>query len=484
MLFNTFEFAVFFVLVLGVYYCLTRRAQNVMLLGASYLFYGWWDWRFCGLLLASTLVDYLVGRVMAAQDRDTLRGRRVRRACLGVSLTVNLGLLAFFKYFGFFVESAAALLESVGLQPNMPLLTVLLPVGISFYTFQTLSYTIDVYRGQRGAVKDPVTFGLYVAYFPQLVAGPIERSTRLIPQFERDRVVDGERLAGGVWLILLGLFKKMAIADAVAPYVDEAFAAGQSGDWLFLLCGAWLFALQIYGDFSGYTDMARGVSRLLGIELGVNFRQPYFASSITEFWRRWHISLSGWLRDYLYIPLGGSRGGGRWGWKTYRNLLLTMLLGGLWHGAAWTFIIWGGLHGLLLAAHKAWLRGKQPGYHDPLASVGSFLKRLVFTAITFHLVVLGWVFFRAPDLTTAWAYVEGIVTLRDGEGYVGTMGLGRVAFFVGLVLLIDVPQALGRRHEVALAWPWPVRGALAGVMLILICLLGPSDDTPFLYFQF
>lgn len=474
MLFNTFEFAVFLVVVLGLYYCLTRKAQNVGLLIASYAFYGFWDWRFCALLFGSTVVDYTVARLMAVLPHR-------KRALLLVSLTVNLGVLGFFKYFDFFVDSAVAMLTSLGLEANPALLGVLLPVGISFYTFQTLSYTIDVYRGKTTPKRDPVTFALYVSYFPQLVAGPIERSTRLLPQLQNPRTVDGQSFSSGCLLILIGLFKKIAIADSVAPMVDEAFGSAGTASGAFLLLGVLLFALQIYCDFSGYTDIARGVSRLLGIELCVNFRQPYFASSITEFWRRWHISLSTWLRDYLYIPLGGNRKGR---FNTYRNLMITMLLGGLWHGAAWTFVIWGALHGLYLCAHKLWLRGQEPAYIDPFASVGSFCKRLFLTACTFALVCLAWVYFRADGLAQANSIVWGIATLREGTGYVGMSGLMLLAMYVGLMLLVDLPQALSGRQEAMLGWPWPVRGGVAGAMVVLLFLLSPVHDTPFIYFQF
>lgn len=474
MLFNTFEFAVFLVVVLGLYYCLARKAQNVGLLIASYAFYGFWDWRFCALLLGSTVVDYTVARLMAAMPKR-------KKPLLMVSLAVNLGVLGFFKYFDFFVDSAVAMLTSLGLESNPVLLGVLLPVGISFYTFQTLSYTIDVYRGKTTPERDPVTFGLYVSYFPQLVAGPIERSTRLLPQLQNPRTVDGEKFSSGCLLILIGLFKKIAIADSVAPMVDEAFGSAGTASGAFLLIGVLLFALQIYGDFSGYTDIARGVSRLLGIELCVNFRQPYFASSITEFWRRWHISLSTWLRDYLYIPLGGSRRGR---FNTYRNLMLTMLLGGLWHGAAWTFVVWGALHGLYLCAHKLWLRGEEPAYYDPFASLGSFCKRLFFTACTFALVTLAWVYFRADGLAQANGIVWSILTLRDGTGYVGMSGLMMLAMYVGLMLLVDWPQARSGRQEAMLSWPWPVRGGVAGAMVVVLFLLRPAHDTPFIYFQF
>jgi D-alanyl-lipoteichoic acid acyltransferase DltB (MBOAT superfamily) len=301
MLFNSFEFLVFFPLVLALYYVLGRRGQNLLLLLASYLFYGWWDWRFCSLLALSTLIDFFCGLAM---DRWPDR----KRVWLAVSVVAGLGILGFFKYFNFFVDTAALALSTLGVEPHLPVLRIVLPVGISFYTFQTMSYTLDVYRGHLAPTRNLLDFGLYVAFFPQLVAGPIERATHLLKQFAAPRVVTRSMIESGCFLILLGYFRKVVIADGVSPMVETIFASSATAPWHQLVTGAVLFSIQIYGDFAGYSDIARGLSRLLGIQLMVNFKQPYLSRNITEFWRRWHISLSTWLRDYLYIPPGGKPG--------------------------------------------------------------------------------------------------------------------------------------------------------------------------------
>ena len=311
MLFNSIEFAVFLPIVVGIYYSLEKRLQNLFLVAAGFFFYGWWDWRFCGLLAFSIVLDYTCAlRIRSKPERAKL--------FLGLSLCGNLGVLSFFKYFDFFAASLAELFSSMGWGIDLPLLNVILPVGISFYTFQTMAYTIDVYRGKIEPSRDLHVVALYVSFFPQLVAGPIERPGRLLGQFERARRVDASKIASGAFLILLGLFKKMAIADAVAHRVNVVFSSAADASWVVLLEGAWLFSFQIYCDFSGYSDIARGTARLFGIDLMRNFNQPYLAADITDFWRRWHVSLSSWLRDYLYIPLGGNRKGIL---KTYRNLL-------------------------------------------------------------------------------------------------------------------------------------------------------------------
>ena len=475
MLFNSVDFLIFLPIVLVVYYCLTRKAQNLLLLAASYLFYGWWDWRFVSLLLISTFVDYWAGLFIADS-----RGRR-RKAFLLLSICVNLGILGFFKYFNFFVASAVDLLTQLGLEPNIPLLQIILPVGISYYTFQSMAYTIDVYREQAEPCRDPIIFALYVAYFPQLVAGPIERSQNLIHQLNSDRKVTQDQLHSGAMLMLIGFFKKLAIADAIAPMVEKAFApdlvAGHA--WPTLLAGVWLFAIQIYCDFSGYSDIARGTSRLLGIELMVNFNQPYLSTNITEFWRRWHISLSTWLRDYLYIPLGGNRHGRL---NTYRNLMLTMILGGLWHGAKWTFVAWGTLHGLYLAVHKL-ISGERKHPRPQALPMSRFLLRLPAILITFHLVLLTWVFFRAENLTTAIHYLTGILTLRGGDAHLPSMAV-QVGFVVLLVLMLDWPQYRSDDHLAMMRWPWVVRGIVMALMVLLIILRTPDGQTPFIYFQF
>jgi len=479
MLFNSWTFPAFFALVWLAYRQLQHRAQNVLLVVASYVFYGWWDWRFLSLLAISTVVDFTCGRwVYEASDP------KIRLRYLRVSLLTNLGILGFFKYFNFFVGSVASGLAALGLEANTPVLQVVLPVGISFYTFQTMAYTIDIYRGREQPTQSMLDFALYVAYFPQLVAGPIERSTHLLPQIIAPRFVTATQLTSGLELILMGFAKKVLIADSVAPYVNEVFADPTGMGKAELALGVYLFALQIYGDFAGYTDIARGISRLFGIELGLNFRQPYVSSNITEFWRRWHISLSSWLRDYLYIPLGGNRHGEL---MTYRNNFLTMVLGGLWHGASWNFVVWGALHGGYLAVHKLSLGKQRVGLTPFPDGVASWGRLLVKGAVTFHLVCLAWIFFRADTLADSWAFLVGLAS-----GPFATTGLGDVAkmalvlgFFGGLTLLMDL-GCWKRDAEVPVPqdWPWWVRGSLYGTLVGLLLLLGESDAQPFIYFQF
>jgi alginate O-acetyltransferase complex protein AlgI len=468
--FNSWVFAFFFAAVLLLYYRLPWRAQNRMLLAASLIFYGWWDWRFLGLLFLSAGIDYVAGRGM----EGAVPARR--RRLLVLSMCSNLGILAAFKYFGFFAGSLAAVLETVGLRPDLPTLQIVLPVGISFYTFQSMSYTIDVYRGHLAAVRSPLLFFLFVGYFPQLVAGPIERATNLLPQLARARRVTAEMVASGTLLLLIGLARKVLIADNIAPLVDEVFGAPGAASSAQLAAATALFGLQIYCDFAGYSDMARGMSRLLGIELMENFRRPYFATSITEFWRRWHISLSSWLRDYLYIPLGGNRKGEA---RTYVNLMLTMLLGGLWHGASWTFVAWGGLHGAALAVHKRWTqlrseRGLPPGR---LGLAG----RAVGWGVTLVVVGAGWVFFRAPDFAAAGEVFGGMLAGRDGHDIPWLVTLLTAS---AAVAFLDIPQHLADTPTAMLRWPLPARGLVYAVLILAIAVFGGDADVPFIYFQF
>ena len=471
MTFNSLQYAVFLPCVFAVYWALRRRAQNVLLLCASYVFYGAWNWRFLGLLVFSSVVDFAIGRALGHVD-----GERRRRALLVTSLVVNLGVLGFFKYFDFFVDSAAELLSSIGLGTTTPALEILLPVGISFYTFQSLSYTIDIYRRRLEPVGSVLDFCTFVAYFPQLVAGPIERAAHLLPAIQRTRQrPDWYQLRSGCLLILLGLFKKVAIADALAATVSTAFHDGElgTGHWLTLLVGAYAFALQIYCDFSGYSDIARGSSRLLGIELMRNFEQPYLSRSMTEFWRRWHISLSAWLRDYLYIPLGGNRRGSR---RTSINLMLTMLLGGLWHGAAWTFVAWGALHGSYLALDR-WTGRASPDVDRPLRVAD--VTRVMWT---FHLVCLAWVFFRAETIGGAFAYLGRLAAFDTGE-----LSLGSIVLVVagGLaVLALDLSQRNSGHHDAVLRWPEWRRGLVYGALIGAIVLFSGGSPVPFIYFQF
>jgi D-alanyl-lipoteichoic acid acyltransferase DltB (MBOAT superfamily) len=350
-------------------------------------------------------------------------------------------------------------------------------VGISFYTFHGISYSFDVYRRHIRATDDPITFAVFVAYFPQLVAGPIGRAQIQLPQFERARIrPSADQVRSGLFLILLGLFKKVAIADALAPFVNTAFGSAKTAGAVQLLLGAYAFALQIYGDFSGYSDIARGSSRLLGIELIRNFDQPYLSRNITDFWRTWHISLSTWLRDYLYIPLGGNRGGTV---ATYRNLMLTMLIGGLWHGAAWTFVAWGGLHGLFLCAHRA-LGRRRPRAESHMTP--HWRRDILPILGTFHLVCLAWIFFRASTFQQAFDYLRGIVTLRSGP--VDTDFVVLLAFAIVAVLIIDISQRHGALHTAILDWPAPARGVMYASWIVPIVVFSGGKPVPFIYFKF
>jgi len=473
-LFNQWSFLVFFVVVFGGYLILLRhrRAQNAFLLAASYGFYAFWDWRFLGLLFLSTVADFAIG-IWLGDAKSNERRRFLVRA----SVVLNLGFLGVFKYFNFFAGTFGVALAKLGVHASLPTLSVILPVGISFYTFMSLSYTIDVYRGDTKPARSFLDYALFVAYFPHLVAGPIVRDTVLLPQLQRTRTVTAAGVQSGALLVLLGLVRKLT-ADYVAGDVEAAFARPAIHGSAGLAVAVVLFALQIYGDFAGYTDIARGVSRMMGIELVRNFEHPYFATNITVFWRRWHMSLSSWLRDYLYIPLGGNRGSA---WAGYRNLMLTMLLGGLWHGASWNFVVWGGLHGLALSVHKLWLRGRKPPEEATLSlsSIGSW-------ALTMTWVCVAWVFFRAPTFESAVAVLRGITALRGGGAPGGSMSalLQHLGIVTAVLLLVDVPQRRHRDETAWLRWPWVARGLLYASLVLLAVLLHVSRDVPFIYFQF
>jgi D-alanyl-lipoteichoic acid acyltransferase DltB (MBOAT superfamily) len=468
MTFNSLEYAALLAAVFVVYWRLGRRSQNVLLLVASYVFYGWWDWRFLTLIWISTAVDFTVARLLGRRDQG-------RRTLLAVSIMVNLGILGFFKYFGFFVDTAVTALDRLGFDASRPGLDIVLPVGISFYTFQTMSYTIDVYRRRIAPTRDLLSFAVYVAFFPQLVAGPIERAERLLPQFESVRPrPEARRLTSGLMLIFLGLVKKVAIADALAPAVEDIFGRAGTAGWMELAAGAVAFSVQIYGDFSGYSSIARGSARLLGIDLVRNFEQPYLARNITYFWRTWHMSLSSWLRDYLYVPLGGNRGRRA---ATIRNLFITMLLGGLWHGAAWTFVVWGGLHGLYLSAHRL-VRARSPG--SATGMIG--FRDVPAVSGTFALVALTWIPFRAASFGEALDYAAGLLTLRAGPVPVDALSLLVPAVVV--ILILDLAQRSSGSHTVVLAWPAPARGLAYGLGLVALIVFSGQAAVPFLYFQF
>ena len=485
MLFNSFDFAAFLLLVLIGCSVLRNRGQNVWLLLASYTFYGLWDWRFLTLIAFSTSVDYLVARRINHLDIRT--GEPVKSATnaqrkrwLYLSLLCNLGLLGVFKYFNFFVDSFVALGAQIGLNLDTPALRLLPPVGISFYTFQSMAYTIDVYRRELKPERNFITFALFISYFPQLVAGPIERASRLLPQFRVQRTVTLDCVKSGLTLMLIGLFKKVVIADNAGFAVNRIFADIESQSSATLLAGGILFTLQIYCDFSGYSNMARGMSRLLGIRLVENFKTPYLSANISEFWRRWHISLSQWLRDYLYIPLGGSRGGER---RTYRNLMLTMLLGGLWHGAAWTFVIWGVLNGLYLAVHR-WWQGRFRARllaDTPRPLLIRALLWVFGAALTYFCVMLAFIVFRAELLSDAIAYLQGIVAFRGDLVLKNYMLIG----LLGLLLLpLELIQYTNNDRLLAVrSLVLPIRSSLYAMMIISL-LLASSTDIPFIYFQF
>lgn len=495
MLFNSPEYAVFLMVVVVGYLHLSHRGQNLLLLAASYLFYAHWDWRFLSLIIVSTAVDFTAGRRIRRARR---RGApAAMRGWLVASLVTNLGILAAFKYHGFFAENLNAVLATVGLETSLPVLNVILPVGISFYTFQTLSYTIDVFRGKIEPIDAPLDFALFVAFFPQLVAGPIERASHLIPQIRRPRVITPEHWKRGLYLIIVGLVRKVVIADTAGLLVDDYFTAPARFSTLELCTGLLLYSVQIYGDFAGYSNIARGSAQLLGFDLMRNFRHPYFAKNPSDFWRRWHISLSTWLRDYLYIPLGGNRRGRR---RTYLNLFATMLLGGLWHGASWNFVLWGFLHGLYLAVHRAsqsWRFGRDTTIlpseeeerarereEDTLRRVGrtswTISREVVGRGILlFSLVTFTWLFFRSPGTATTVAYLSGLASLTFG----GTAGLLPLALLAGMLLAIDVPQAITDDEYVFLRLRPSARAALTGGAVVLLFLSGRLGEA-FIYFQF
>ncbi len=471
MSFNSIQYFVLLGVVFAVYWQVRHRWQNVLLLAASYLFYGAWDWRFLSLLMISTAIDYAVGLKIKATEEE-----RARRGWLAASMTANLVILGFFKYFGFFVESGAALFSRLGFDVGEPVLSIVLPVGISFYTFQSMSYAIDVYRRELEPTRNLLDYATFVAFFPQLVAGPIERASRLLPQITHERrFPDGEQLTSGITLILVGLFKKVAIADVMAPLVNQAFGSAGTTSGFTALVGVYAFALQIYGDFSGYSDIARGSSRLLGIELMVNFREPYLSRSITEFWRTWHISLSTWLRDYLYVPLGGNRRGKL---RSYVNLMAVMLIGGLWHGASWTFVAWGGLNGAYLVAERIAADTGKARHLHPMRHVPALVK----VVVTFNLACLAWVFFRAASFSQAGEILQAIVTRFGGPVDADSVAL--LVFAAGAALLLDLATRASEDDApiAALAPAW--RGVAAAAMLVPIVVFAGGTPVPFIYFQF
>lgn len=539
MIFTSIDFLIFFAVIFSLYWSLKKRlaAQNLLILAGSYFFYGYWDIRFLYLIVISTAIDYLCGQMIQSgkvaknsakkafsflicstflflivpislSDEPTMLGWQVllasvavmlgvwllyptlkkigeakrRKLFVSVSVVSNLTILGFFKYFNFFTESFAQASESIfGVAPNAIILDIVLPVGISFYTFQTMSYSIDIYRGQVKATHKFVDFAAYVSFFPQLVAGPIERAKHLLPQFHHARQFPSRsQLQEGIWLIAWGFFKKLVIADNVAVIANTVFAPYDSGNFgdgsvegLTLLIGVYAFAIQIYCDFSGYTDIARGISKLFGFDLMLNFNLPYFAADPSSFWRRWHISLSTWLRDYLYIPLGGNRSGNL---GTYRNLILTMLLGGLWHGAALTFVIWGAFHGLMLSVYRALgIDTEALGYPK--------WKRVLMTLLFFQLTCVGWLIFRAQNTETIGLFLYHIFTNPIGSA-VTLEHLKSLLFFSWFLIVFQLIQVAMKDLNPMRQLHWFVQLNIWIFIIMSLLVLSASGGREFIYFAF
>lgn len=537
MLFNSPDFLVFLAVVYVAYRALSFRLQNYMLLGAGYFFYGWWDWRFVFLMTFSTTMDFWVGLTMD-RGRLSLRERLIsasflvataslflgfkpkawlsgegllmawsdlalavggslaflavafatyrriiclpedkrRFACLMVSVITQIGILSTFKYFNFFVDSLTTVIQLLGFSPIGLHLSLILPVGLSFYTFQSLSYAMDIYRREIKPTDRFFDFALFVAFFPLLVAGPIERARHLLPQLSNPRTIRFVDSTRGLYLIVLGLFKKIAIADGVAPVVDQIYGSSGHISWTDVVIGTLLFAIQIYCDFSGYSDIARGTAKLFGVDVMVNFNQPYFARNPREFWQRWHISLSTWLSDYLYKTLGGNRGTLAF---TCRNLMTTMILGGLWHGAAWNYVFWGLYQGTLLCVHRAWT-----AVRGPASSSRPALVDLALMGVFFFFTCYGWLLFRAHSFVQIASFTSILFTHVGDVGYGGTMP--RISAFLGIALLslMEIAQYWATDAHYYRRIAVPAQGLIVAAM-IFITLMGMSNEpAQFIYFQF
>ncbi len=475
MLFNSLAFAVFAVAFFLAYFSVTGRIRLSLIVAASYFFYAWWDWRFVSLLVVSTLVDFYIAKRISSSNNE-----RSRKALVTLSLCSNLGMLATFKYFDFFSVSFRELFHTIGWDISTPVLNVILPVGISFYTFQTLSYTIDVYRRRIEADSSLLRFAAYVALFPQLVAGPIVRAADLLPQLRIDQKLDYANIGKGVELVIWGFFLKLCLADTAGLLVDPAFDNPSITRALPHLIAVVSFSFQIYGDFAGYSLIAIGLGRIMGFDFGINFNRPYFSTSFSEFWTRWHISLSSWLRDYLYISLGGNRGGKL---RTFRNLMLTMLLGGLWHGAGWTFIVWGGLHGGYLVLQRIlspWFWRAAKAFKIPRILSMAFLMILIFA-----LTNLAWIFFRAERLEDA---IEIIRKLSDFQSYSLTLPGQKIVLLkaIAIVLIVLAVDSFSMNKRIRALYQNQVWMRISGAISILwlILLLGTFDGASFIYFQF
>lgn len=479
MLFNSIEFLIFLPIVFALYWLSKKslKLQNLLIVVVSYIFYGWWNYRFLFLIALTTACSFLSGLLVERCERQ-----RAKKAITISNITLNLGILGVYKYYNFFTDSFQQILNSLGMHADWPVLNLVLPVGISFYTFQALSYTIDVYNKKIEPTHDVVSFFAFISFFPQLVAGPIERATNLLPQFRKARTFDYSKAVDGCRQMLWGFFKKMVVADNAAFFVQKIFDAPESYHGLTLLVGAVLFSIQIYCDFSGYSDIAIGCARLFGIELRANFRFPYFSRNIAEFWRRWHISLNKWFVDYVYIPLGGSRVSK---FKVIRNTFIIFLLSGLWHGANWTFVIWGGIHAMMFM--PLLLLGKNRQYMDTVAAGKKMpsIKDASLISLNFCVVTFAWIFFRSDSFTDAVNYITQMFTMTGGsiDGLLLSM---RMLLLLGFVTILFVLEWMQREHVHGLSVV-PKNSMLRhllyfSIFFIIMWFGGVQSD--FIYFQF
>ena len=481
MLFNSISFAIFLPVVFVLYWFFTNKSlklQNLLLLVSSYYFYSCWDWRFMFLLMFSTFLDYYTGIKIEESNKNSSR-----KFWLWLSVGINLGFLGFFKYYNFFADNFAEMLRGLGFQVNVWTLKIILPVGISFYTFHGLSYVLDIYFKRIKAERNFIDYGVFVSFFPLLVAGPIERATHLLPQIKVKRVFSYEKAVDGMRQILWGLFKKMVIADNCAVFANQIFANSATASGSELVLGALFFTFQIYGDFSGYSDIALGTARLFGIDLLRNFAFPYFSRDIAEFWRRWHISLSSWFRDYLYIPLGGSKGGN---WMRIRNTFAIFLVSGFWHGANWTFIIWGFLNALFIMPSIILKTNRNNLEIVAMNKLIPSLRDVFNILLTFSLTVFAWIFFRAESVHHAIEYIVGIFNAS-----LFTIPNVKTAAYATLILIafFMLIEWIGREHQFALQdflvkKPRFIRWLFYGFIILLIGLFLQTHETPFIYFQF
>lgn len=466
MLFNSIEFAIFLPIVFLIYWIPlknSRKNQNILLLLASYFFYGWWDWRFLSLILFSSTVDFLIGMKL-----DSEVNSKHRKNLLILSLFINLGFLGFFKYYNFFQESFVDAFTFFGHKLQVDRLNIILPVGISFYTFQTLSYTIDVYNKRFPATRDFIGFFTFVSFFPQLVAGPIERASTLLPQFFNKRTFEYEKIASGLKMILWGLFMKVVVADRLSLYVDDVYSDVVSQSGISLAMATFFFSFQIYCDFAGYSLIAIGTAKMFDFDLMTNFKRPYFATSFKSFWSRWHISLSTWFRDYVYIPLGGSKVGK---FKSGFNLFLTFFVSGFWHGANWTFLVWGALHGLYQVIEKYSIKIKLP--------------KGILVLLVFILTNLAWVFFRAPSVSEAIEILRKIIFFQGKGFYFGDKGIFLYAFLGIFILVInDLIEEFRPKWNLLYHPNALVRLIAIAILIVYIISFGVFDQSQFIYFQF